>query len=169
MARALGEGELGPRKIGPRPKAGVGPSLFARAMRFLARREHSRAELRRKLSPDVAEGEDLEGVLDELAAKGWLSDRRYAEHAIRSKARRFGPLKMAHYLRSRGVDEESIAAGLSAAGADGAPQLETVWKSRYREAPRDEREKSRQVRFLQGRGFALEDVLRFLKQRARSG
>ena len=139
-------------------------SLKSRAMRFLARREHSREELRRKLVGQVEEGEDLDAVLDELAAKGWLSDSRYAEQAIRSKARRFGPMKMAHYLRSRGVDEEAIAAGLRAAGADGAPQLETIWKSRFRQAPQDEREKARQVRFLQGRGFALEEIVRFLKQ-----
>ncbi len=139
-------------------------SLRARAMRFLARREHSREELRRKLAPKVAEGEDLEAVLDELAAKGWLSDQRFAEHVIRAKSRRFGPMKTAHYLKSRGVDEATIALGLRAAGADGAPQLETIWKSRFREAPHDEREKARQVRFLQGRGFALEEIFRFLKQ-----
>ena len=139
-------------------------SLRARAMRFLARREHSREELRRKLAPKVAEGENLEAVLDELAAKGWLSDQRYAEHVIRAKSRRFGPMKTAHYLKSRGVDEETIAVGLRAAGADGAPQLETIWKSRFREAPHDEREKARQVRFLQGRGFALDAIFRFLRQ-----
>lgn len=155
--------------IGPRPKAGakgqaLAPSLRAHAMRLLARREHSREELRRKLAAKVEAGEDLDAMLDELAAKGWLSDSRYAEHAIRAKARRYGPLKMAHYLKSRGVDEGSIAAGMRAAGADGAPQLETIWKSRFREPPRDERERARQVRFLQGRGFALDEIFRFLKQ-----
>jgi regulatory protein len=138
-------------------------SLRAQAMRFLARREHSREELRRKLATKVEEGDNLEAVLDELAAKGWLSDARYAEHTLRAKARRYGPLKLQHYLKSRGVDEQSIAAGLHAAGADGAPQLETIWKSRFREAPQDEREKARQVRFLQGRGFALDAIFRFLK------
>ena len=139
-------------------------SLRSRAMRFLARREHSREELRRKLAGAVNEGDNLEAVLDELAARGWLSDARYAEQTIRAKARRYGPAKTAHDLRSRGVDEESIAAGFRAAGAEGAPQLETIWKSRFRQAPQDEREKARQVRFLQGRGFALEEIFRFLKQ-----
>lgn len=132
-------------------------------MRFLARREHSREELRRKLLPKVAEGEDLDAVLDELARRGWLSDARFAEHVARAKARRFGPLKLTHYLKSRGVDGEAIAAGLHAAGADGAPQLETVWKSRFQHPPGDERAKARQVRFLQARGFSLEDIFRFLK------
>jgi len=153
-------------EIGPRAKArGRAPSLRAQAMRFLARREHSREELRRKLLPKVEEGENLEAILDELAAKGWLSDARYAEHTARAKARRYGPLKVAHYLKSRGVDEEAIAAGVRAAGEDGTANLEAIWKTRFRHSPSDERERARQVRFLQGRGFALEAIFRFLKQR----
>ena len=152
-------------KTGSRPpKAGSVPSLRARAMRFLARREHSRAELRRKLSPNVPEGEDLEALLDDLARRGWLSDARFAEQSIRSRARRFGPLKLAHELRARGVDEAAIAAGFVAAGADGASSLERVWRSRFRELPAGEKDRARQVRFLQGRGFPLDDIFKFLKQ-----
>ena len=143
--------------------AGTEPSLKGRAMRLLARREHSREELRRKLAAKAAEGDDLEAVLDELAARGWLSDARYAEQAIRAKARRFGPRKLAHYLKAHGVADEAIAAGLRAAGEDGASNLEGVWKSKFRKAPCDERERARQARFLQGRGFALEDICRFLR------
>lgn len=142
-----------------------GPSLKARAMRLLARREHSREELRRKLAPKVQEGEDLDAVLDELHQRGWLSDARYAEQSIRAKSRRFGPIKLAHVLRAKGVDEATIEAGFRAAGADGDSSLERVWATRFRAPPADEREKARQVRFLQGRGFALEDIFKFLKQR----
>ena len=150
-------------EIGPRPEGRGSASLHARAMRFLARREHSRAELRRKLAPKVEAGEDLEAVLDDLAQRGWLSDARFAELTARAKARRFGPIKLNHYLRSRGVDDEAIAAGLRAAGEQGAGQLEAIWKSRFKAPPADERESARQVRFLQGRGFAAEEVFRFLK------
>ena len=141
------------------------PSLRARAMRFLARREHSREELRRKLAPNVAEGEDLEALLDDLASRGWLSDARFAEQSIRAKARRFGPRRLAEQLRAKGVGDDAIAAAFRAAGEEGASSLDRVWASRFRDLPADERERARQVRFLQGRGFALEDILRFLKQR----
>ena len=141
------------------------PSLRSRAMRLLARREHSREELKRKLASHVEDGDDVDAVLDELAAKGWLSDARYAEQAIRSKARRYGPVKLAHVLRGKGLDEEAIAAGFRAAGHEGESHLEAVWKSRFRARPTDERERARQVRFLQGRGFPLDEVLRFLKTR----
>ena len=140
------------------------PSLRSRALRYLARREHSRDELRRKLASHAGEGESVESILDDLAQRGWLSDVRFAEQTIRTKSRRFGPYKLAQQLRARGVNEEAIAAAFHAAGAEGQSSLEAVWKSRFREMPADERELGKQVRFLQGRGFALDDILRFLKE-----
>jgi len=139
------------------------PSLRSRALRLLARREHSREELKRKLEPHGAEGEDLEALLDELVKRGWLSDVRYAEQSIRAKARRFGPLKLAQQLRARGVDEETIARGFRAAAGDGVSSMESVWRSRFHAPAPDVRERARQARFLQGRGFALDDVMRFLR------
>src|SRR6187399_3131808 len=102
------------------------PSLRARALRLLARREHSREELRRKLAAHAAEGEDVTVLLDDLTARGWLSDARFAEMAARAKARRYGPIKLAHYLKSRGVGEEAIAAGLRGAGVEGVASVERV-------------------------------------------
>ena len=139
------------------------PSLSARAMRFLARREHSRDELRRKLERIASESDDVESVIETLAQKGWLSDSRYAELAVRAKARRFGPLKVAYALRAKGVAEETIAAAFHAAGRDGAADMERVWNSRFSQQPENDRERARQVRFLQGRGFPLDDVLKFLR------
>jgi regulatory protein len=139
------------------------PSLSARAMRLLARREHSRDELRRKLARIASEGEDVDGVIETLAQKGWLSDARYAQQAVRAKARRFGPLKVAHDLRAKGVGDEVIAAAFQAAGEDGAADIQRVWKSRFSTLPPNDRERARQVRFLQGRGFPLDDILTFLR------
>jgi regulatory protein len=139
------------------------PSLHARAMRLLARREHSRVELRRKLANLALEGDDVDGVIEQLAQRGWLSDARYAEQAVRAKARRFGPVRVAHDLRSKGVDDEAIAAAFRAAGEDGEADIERVWKTRFSDAPINDRERARQVRFLQGRGFRLDDILKFLR------
>lgn len=142
------------------------PSLRARAMRFLARREHSREELQKKLAPLAAEGEDVNALLDDLAKRGWLSDRRLAEQHIRTRSRRFGPLKLAQQLRAKGIDEQTIAAGFRAAEIDPATtRMQSVWASRFGTLPDDERERARQVRFLQGRGFALGEVLKFLRGR----
>lgn len=172
-SRPLGNGDASPRPLqgsdgpGPNfliPTKRAEPSLRARALRLLARREHSREELRRKLLPHLVEGEDVESLLDDFTQRGWLSDARFAEHSIRAKSRRFGPLRVAQLLRERGLDEEAIAAGFHAAGEDGIASIEAVWKSRFRARPADDRELARQVRFLQGRGFAVANILRFLKE-----
>jgi regulatory protein len=160
MAWAFISGNTESRPPGPAPG-----SLRARAMRLLARREHSRAELKRKLEPKVGEGDDLEILLDDLAQHGWLSDARFAEQSIRSGAARYGPVKLAHVLRAKGVGEETIAAAFGAAGGEAASSLEAVWRRRFAVPPASERDRAHQVRFLQGRGFPLEQVLRFLRQR----
>ena len=140
------------------------PSLRARAMRLLARREHSRQELTRKLERIAGQDDDVELVLNELSAKGWLSDARFAEQSVRAKARRYGPIKVAHDLRAKGVGVEAIAEAFRAAGADGAANIESVWRTRFSATPANERERARQVRFLQGRGFALDSILKFLRE-----
>jgi len=139
------------------------PSLHARAMRLLARREHSRDELRRKLARIATETDDVEAVIEALAAKGWLSDSRYAEQAVRASSRRFGPLKVDHQLRAKGIGDEAIAAAFAAAGEEGAADMQRVWKSRFHALPDNDRELARHVRFLQGRGFPLDRILKFLR------
>ena len=140
------------------------PSLKARALRLLARREHSREELKRKLAVHAQEGEGVEALLDDLVKRGWLSDARFAEQSIRAKARRFGPLKLAQQLRAKGVDEETIARGFRAAAADGVSSMESVWKSRFGAPAPDPRELARQARFLQSRGFAADVIRKLLKE-----
>ena len=139
-------------------------SLRSRALRFLARREHSRAELARKLAPLASEGDDLDAVLDEFTRRGWLSNARFAEQTIRAKSRRFGPVKLAHDLRAKGVSEDEIDAAFRAAGEEAQADIARVWASRFSCAPADERERARQVRFLQGRGFTLGAILHFMKR-----
>jgi len=137
--------------------------LRARALRLLARREHSRAELRRKLSPHVQEGTDLEALLDDFTSRGWLSEARYVEQTVRAKARKYGPLKIAHHLREKGIDEAGIESALVQAKAEESEALASAWRTRFGRSPQDEGERAKQVRFLQQRGFPLEAVLRFLK------
>jgi regulatory protein len=153
-------------------------SLRARALQYLARREYSRAELRGKLLPHVQEGEDFEQVsdssgsadldtlLDDLTARGWLSDERAATQLIHARRGRFGTQRIAHELRQKGISEELIVAALPAL-KDGelATALE-VWQRKFGTAPQDEKEKAKQVRFLQSRGFSLDVIFRVLKESA---
>jgi regulatory protein len=132
-------------------------------MRFLARREHSRAELRKKLLPHVQEGEDVDAVLDQLEQRNWLSDARAAEMLVTSKRNRLGPQRIAHELRQKGIAENLIG--------DAIPQLKEteldtardVWQRKFGVLPQDQKEKAKQVRFLQSRGFSLDVIFRVLK------
>ena len=136
----------------------------ARALRLLARREHSRAELRRKLAPRVEEGFDLDALLDDFTKRGWLSEERFVEQTVRAKSPRFGPLKIAQHLREKGIGEEGVAGGLAQSRAGEAQALEAVWRSRFGRMPEGPAEKARQIRFLQGRGFALDSIFALLRR-----
>jgi regulatory protein len=61
------------------------------------------------------------------------------------------------------VTDETIAAAFHTAGQDGTADIQRVWKSRFSALPENNRERARQVRFLQGRGFPLVDILKFLR------
>jgi regulatory protein len=145
------------------PVADPAVALRARALRLLARREHSRAELRRKLAVHAEEGADLEALLDDFTKRGWLSEERFVEQAVRAKARKYGPLKIAHHLREKGIDEAGVERGLAQAKTEEGEALAAAWRARFGRPPQDEGERARQVRFLQQRGFPLEAVLRFLR------
>lgn len=132
-------------------------------MRYLARREHSRAELRAKLLPHVQEGEDIEAVLDALAQRGWLSDERAAEQLVTQRRGRFGAQRIAHELRQRGIAENLIDAALPQLRESELDAAREVWQKKFGSLPQDAKEKARQVRFLQSRGFGLDVVFKLLR------
>jgi regulatory protein len=125
--------------------------LKARALRLLARREHTRAELARKLAPHAASGETVEALLDGLVAQRLLSEARYAEERARVLARKFGAARIRHDLKSKGVASE-IAERVSA--GDELGRAIAIVRRRY-PAPADSwSERARRARFLERRGFS---------------
>ncbi len=130
---------------------------------MLARREHSRAELRRKLAA-APPGEGVEPLLDDLSRLGLLSDERAAESFVRSRAGRFGRARLARELRERGVPDDLAAQALAAASGDELATARAVWLKKFGSPPANAREQARQVRFLQARGFTLEIILRVLRE-----
>ena len=140
-------------------------------MQYLARREYSRAELRGKLLPHVQADEDFEQVspanldalLDDLAARGWLSDERAAAQLVHAKRNRFGTQHITHELRQKGIAEELISAALPALKEGELEAAREVWKKKFGTAPQDEKEKAKQVRFLQSRGFGLDMIFKVLR------
>lgn len=149
--------------ISPHP-----PSLKARALRLLAQREHSRAELERKLAPHLPEGVDepaaeLARVLDELVAKGFISEARVAESLIHRRAGRLGTSRVLQELRDKGLDEDLLADAASRLRATEFERAREVWRKKFGVPAEDAAGRAKQMRFLAARGFEAEVVRRVLR------
>lgn len=138
-------------------------SLRERALAMLARREHTRAEMTRKLSPHSESTEQIEQLLDALAARGWLSEARFAESRANTLARKFGSRKIEHDLRSRGVSAEVVEQAVERALTQELENCRAAWQRKFGALPQDAAERGRQMRFLAGRGFSAEAVRQVLK------
>ncbi|MBS1190673.1 MAG: Regulatory protein RecX [Rhodocyclaceae bacterium] len=137
-------------------------ALRGQALKFLARREYSRAELRAKLAPHAESEEQLERLLDALQAEHLLSDQRYASQRVAARAGRFGNSRLKQELRGQGVADEDIAAAV-AEGGDETARCRQVWQKKFKAAPANAEERAKQMRFLQYRGFSTEAIRRVLR------
>ncbi len=139
----------------------AGPSLRERAIRCLARREHSRAELALKLKSHGS-AEEIEEVLERMTELGLLSDHRMAEAWVRTKAARFGVARLRHDLARHGIGRETIDAVLeSQCGQSELDRARAVRLTKFDSRPENAKEWAKQARFLQNRGFAA-DIIRTL-------
>jgi len=127
---------------------------------LLARREHSRAELSRKLARHADSPEALERLLDELTQKRQLSDERYAEARARQLARKYGAARIVDDLRAKGVAEETAAGVAAGARADELERARAILARKYPSPAATPEERARRARFLQSRGFSHEVIRR---------
>jgi len=134
------------------------PTLRERALRLLARREHSRAELERKLRAHATPEDDPEALIQDLSQRKLLSDERYAESRVHSLSRKFGAARIAHELRAKGLDKGLADQASKAARATEVERAREVWRRKFRVAPRTREERARQMRFLQSRGFSFDAI-----------
>ncbi len=139
------------------------PSLRDRALRALNRRDHSCAELARKLAPHGT-AEEIADLLAQLTHAGLLSDARYVESFVHARAARFGAAKLRHSLREKGVAEALIVSVLATGAQSEAERAEALWRRKFGTAPQDRVEYARQARFLQGRGFSAENIHKVLRR-----
>ena len=140
-----------------------GPSLKTRALGYLARREHSRLELERKLKPYAQTPEELSSVLDTLEQRGFLSAKRMMEQVIHMRKTKFGSLRIVHELREKGIAENLIAAALPNIKETEQDNAREVWRKKFSVMPANAKELGRQMRFLLGRGFTPEVIRQVLR------
>lgn len=134
------------------------------AVRLLARREHSRLELQRKLAQRDFNTSLIHQVLDELEVEGLQSDQRYAESLVNSRiGRGQGPLKIRAELSQNGVPDNVVALAMTEASADWITLASNARRKRFGHSlPADYAEKARQARFLSTRGFASDTIWQVL-------
>ena len=137
--------------------------LRARALRLLARREYSRLELERRLASFAENPEDIPELLDDFERRGWLSEHRVAEQVLASRRRRFGAQRIAHELREKGLSDSVIAGARLQLQESELDAARAVWMKKFGALPANARDKARQMRFLQGRGFSLDIIRRLLR------
>ena len=138
-------------------------SLHTRAMKYLVRREYSRAELHAKLLLKATPDDDVDKVLDELAARGWLSDSRAAEQLVRMRRNRFGMQRIAHELRQKGIGEDLINDALPQMKDTELEAARNIWQRKFGIVPEDAKEKAKQLRFMQSRGFMPDVIFKVLR------
>ena len=154
------------------------PSLKARALRLLSLREYSRKELANKLAQSEARRAkanpesldqsvqelpaDIEAVLDDFEARGWLSDARFAEALVRRRSERYGTRKIADELERAGVDPKQSAQLLGSLKGSEFERAYTLWSRKYGQKALDQKERARQYRFLASKGFSSEVVARII-------
>jgi len=133
--------------------------LKVRALRFLTRREHSRAELARKLAPHAESPQALDAVLTDLAQRKQLSDERYAETRAHWLSRKYGAAKIRHDLKAHGV-ADAVIERVSAEGD--LEKARAILARKYRAPVSTREEKAKRARFLQSRGFSYDVIRRLL-------
>ena len=144
-----------------KPELGTDPAACTRqALDLLARREHSRHELERKLEARGFDAADIATTLDALERSGKLATARFAESFVRARAGRGqGPVRIRLELAERGVDAAEAAVAVGSADVDWVELAAATRAKRFGSArPADYKERARQARFLQYRGFDSEQI-----------
>ena len=142
----------------PAKRGGFTLSLKGRALRLLTGREHSRAELERKLAPHEEEPGQLAKVLDDLQAKDFISEPRVIESVINRRASRFGAARIRHELQAKGLQAEAVAAAVQSLKATEVERAREVWRKKFGTPAKDAAERGKQARFLAARGFGSEAI-----------
>ena len=131
-------------------------------------REHSRQELMGKLHPHVQDGDDLQVLLDELEAKGWVSDDRAAQSVVNRRASKLGATRLKAELQAKGLSATLVSDTLRGLQESEGARATDIWRAKFGEAPEDAKAHVRQMRFLLARGFSADVVRAVLKHAAQA-
>ena len=133
-------------------------SLTGRALRLLSGREHSRAELERKLKPYEDEPGALAAVLDKLQAKDFINEGRVIESVLHRRSAKLGTQRIKQELQAKGLEPEAVAQALDQLRGSEVERAREVWRKKFGSPPVDAAERGKQTRFLASRGFGGDTI-----------
>jgi len=136
------------------------PTLKGRALRLLSRREHSRSELERKLQPYEETPGTLAQALDDLQARGFISEQRVVESVLNRRASRLGAARIRQELQDKGLARELVQQAVDSLRDSELARATEVWRRKFEVPALTPQARARQVRFLLTRGFSAEVVRR---------
>lgn len=130
-------------------------SIYAKAIDYLSRREHSETELAQKLARVFYDQEAIGSVLHQLIAQGYLSDARYAEMIIRAKSNQgYGPKYIKNYLFQKGVPSSTVVGAIHESDVDWLALKEQVREKRFGTLLNlSYNDRVKQMQYLQRKGF----------------
>ena len=141
-------------------KPGFQPSLKGRALRLLSQREHSRAELERKLAQHEEVPGELSKALDELQARDFINDGRAVDSLVNRRAGKLGSARIQQELAAKGLSGEAVAEALENLKDTEFSRAHEVWRKKFGSPAQDPQARAKHMRFLITRGFSAEVVRR---------
>ncbi len=144
-------------------KHGFQPSLKGRALRLLSQREHSRAELERKLAAHEEMPGELAKALDELQARDFINEDRVIESVVHRRAGKLGAARVRQELSAKGLSGEAVAAAMEGLRESEFSRALAVWRKKFDRPAADPSERAKQIRFLMTRGFNAEVVRKIVQ------
>ena len=175
--------------LGSKEKKGAkqSPSLKARALRLLSLREYSRKGMAAKLAeseqrwvklaktdakessnadqdslPVKSTAIEIDAILDDFEARGWLSDDRFAEALVRRRSDRYGIRKIQDELERAGVDSSKSAPLLKTLKETEYQRAYELWSRKFGTPAQDQKETAKHYRFLASKGFSSEVVVKVI-------
>lgn len=135
-------------------------SLKGRALRLLSQREHSRPELERKLASPEVDADELARALDELQAKGFISEARVVESVVHRRAAKLGTARVQQELQAKGLSPDAIGEALAQLRGTEVERAREVWRKKFGTVAADAAERAKHMRFLASRGFSPDAIRR---------
>jgi regulatory protein len=135
-------------------------SLTGRALRLLSAREHSRAELQRKLARFEEGPGALVKVLDALEAKDFINEARVVESVVHRRSAKLGASRIKQELQAKGLEPDAVAQAVDRLRASEVERAREVWRKKFGAPPVDAADRGKQMRFLASRGFGGDTIHR---------